>query len=94
MINNNYKKESIEKFGLNDKNTGLSEVQIAIMSYEIDKLSEHLKQHKKDFHSKVGLIKKVSKRKKLLKYLIVIEVIKSNLCMSKENIIVRERLKK
>ncbi len=69
MINNNYKKESIEKFGLNDKNTGLSEVQIAIMSYEIDKLSEHLKQHKKDFHSKVGLIKKVSKRKKLLKYL-------------------------
>ncbi|WP_349401618.1 SSU ribosomal protein S15p [Candidatus Phytoplasma solani] len=51
------------------KNTGSSEVQIAILSEEIKKLSEHLKKHPHDFHSKRGLFMKNSKKRSLLKYL-------------------------
>ena len=64
------KRKYIDQFG-NDKNdTGSSEVQIAILTHRIRELTEHSKEHKKDHHTRRGLVQLVSKRKKLLKYLI------------------------
>ncbi len=63
------KQEIVSKFGANDKDTGKTEVQIAILTAEIKDLTEHMKVNKKDKHSKLGLYKKVSKRASLLKYL-------------------------
>jgi len=62
-------KEIIKKYGKNEKDTGLPEVQIAILTEEILNLAEHLKKHRQDKNSKRGLILKVAKRRKLLKYL-------------------------
>ena len=64
------KKEIIKKFGKNDQDTGSTEVQIAILSHRIRELTEHLKIHKKDKHTRRGLVQLVSHRKKLMKYLI------------------------
>jgi small subunit ribosomal protein S15 len=61
--------EIIKKFGKNEKDTGSPEVQIAILTKEILNLQDHLNKHKQDKNSKNSLIKKVSKRKKLLNYL-------------------------
>ena len=63
------KTKIIKDAGTNEKDTGSSEVQIALLSKEIDKLALHLKKHQKDVHSKKGLIKMVITRKKLLAYL-------------------------
>ena len=64
------KQKYIDQFG-NDKNdTGSSEVQIAILTHRIRELTEHSKEHKKDHHTRRGLVQLVSKRKKMLKYLI------------------------
>ena len=63
------KQELIVEFGKNEKDTGSTEVQIAILTEEIKHLTEHLKVHKKDFHSRLGLLKKVGHRKRLLNYL-------------------------
>ena len=63
------KQQIIAEFGKNEKDTGSTEVQIAILTEEINHLTEHLKVHKKDFHSRLGLLKKVGKRKRLLNYL-------------------------
>lgn len=63
------KQELIAEFGKNEKDTGSTEVQIAILTEEINHLTAHLKVHKKDFHSRLGLLKKVGKRKRLLNYL-------------------------
>lgn len=63
------KRELIAEFGKNEKDTGSTEVQIAILTEEIKHLTEHLKVHKKDFHSRLGLLKKVGHRKRLLNYL-------------------------
>ncbi|AHK22295.1 30S ribosomal protein S15 [Candidatus Hepatoplasma crinochetorum] len=68
-ITSSRKKELTKEFGDNDKDTGKIEVQIAILTDEIKNLTEHLKLYKKDFHSKLGLNKKVSQRTSLLKYL-------------------------
>jgi small subunit ribosomal protein S15 len=62
-------KEIIKKYGKNEKDTGSPEVQIAILTEEILNLAEHLRKHKQDKNSKRGLILKVAKRRKLLKYL-------------------------
>ncbi len=59
----------IEKFGDNPKDSGKTEVQVAILSKDIDQLTEHLKKNRKDHHGKRGLYLKVGKRKKLLAYL-------------------------
>lgn len=59
----------IKKFARNEKDTGSAEIQIAILTQEIKDLTEHMKEHKHDFHSRRGLIKKVAQRKKLLTYL-------------------------
>lgn len=63
------KKAIIEKFKTNDLDTGSPEVQVAILSERITSLSGHLKNHKKDFHSRRGLLQMVNKRRKLLLYL-------------------------
>lgn len=64
------KKEIIEKFGKDAKDSGSAESQIALLTQRIRDLTEHVKVHKKDNHSRHGLVKLVSQRKKLLKYLI------------------------
>ena len=63
------KKEFFEVHGANDKDTGNSEAQIAMFSYRIAHLTEHLKKNRKDFHTQRALIKLVGKRRKLLDYL-------------------------
>ena len=63
------KTKIIKDANTHEKDTGSSEVQIALLSKEIDKLVSHLKKHPKDIHSKRGLIKMVIRRKKLLAYL-------------------------
>ena len=63
------KLEIIKEFGGNQNNSGAIEVQIAILTYRIRHLSEHFKAHKKDIHSRYGLLKMVGKRRRLLRYL-------------------------
>ena len=63
------KAELIKKFGKNEQDSGSTEVQIAILTEEINNLTEHLKTHIHDFHSKRGLQMMVGKRRKLLDYL-------------------------
>jgi small subunit ribosomal protein S15 len=63
------KLELVTKFARAEKDTGSPEVQIAILTEEINALTTHLKEHKHDFHSTRGLLKKVGQRKSLLKYL-------------------------
>ena len=63
------KQAVIEKFKIHEKDTGSCEVQIALLTKEIDKLLLHLKKNPKDLHSKRGLIRMVVKRKKLLNYI-------------------------
>ena len=59
----------VKEFAKNEKDTGCTEVQIAILTKEINELTEHLTTHIHDFHSKRGLLKKVGKRRSLLDYL-------------------------
>jgi len=59
----------IKKFARTDGDTGSPEVQVAILSHRIAQLTEHFKDHKKDNHSRRGLLKMVSQRRRLLDYL-------------------------
>ena len=58
-----------KELSIHEKDTGSSEVQIALLTEKIENLSKHMKQSKKDKHSSLGLLKAVNKRKKLLDYL-------------------------
>ena len=69
VLTTDAKKEIIERFKLHGKDTGSSEVQIALLSNRINYLTEHFKTHKKDHHSRRGLLKLVGQRRKLLNYL-------------------------
>lgn len=69
MILQEQKAELIEKYGENKQDTGKSEVQIAILTSRINDLTGHLIKNKKDHHTRRGLIKMVSKRRRLLTYL-------------------------
>lgn len=64
------KKEIVAKYRLNEKDTGSPEVQIALLTERINSLTEHLKTHKKDHHSRRGLLKMVGQRRRLLDYLV------------------------
>lgn len=64
------KSEIVKKFAKNEKDTGSVEVQVAILTEEIKTLTEHLKEHKHDYHSRRGLLKKVGQRRSLLNYLL------------------------
>ena len=68
-ISKERKAELVKQFGKNEKDTGATEVQIAILTEEINNLTEHLKNHTHDFHSKRGLQMMVGKRRSLLDYL-------------------------
>lgn len=63
------KTEIIKEFGKSETNTGSTEVQVALLSARIDSLSPHFKDHTKDHHSRRGLLRMVSQRRKLLDYL-------------------------
>ena len=64
------KENIIKKFGKDKNDTGSTEVQVALLTHRISELTEHLKIHKKDKHTRRGLVALVSQRKKLLKYLV------------------------
>lgn len=63
------KENIVKKYARSNGDTGSAEVQIAILTEEIKELTEHLKEHKHDFHSRRGLLKKVGHRRSMLKYL-------------------------
>jgi len=63
------KQEIIKRFAKDEKDTGSAEVQIAILTEEISTLTNHLKEHKHDYHSRRGMFKKVGQRRSLLNYL-------------------------
>ena len=69
MLKTEKKQKIIKGVKTHDTDTGSPEVQIAVLTEQIEKLLQHLDSHKKDFHSKRGLLKMVMKRKKLLNYL-------------------------
>ena len=69
MISKEAKSQIIEKYKRDEKDTGSPEVQIAILTERINELTEHLQVHKKDDHSRRGLLKMVGKRRNLLNYL-------------------------
>ena len=81
-------KKNISEVSLHEKDTGSSEVQIALLTDKIEMLSKHVKKFKKDKHSSVGLLKAVNKRKKLLDYL------KKNKIDSYKNILTKLNLRK
>ena len=80
-------KKSAE-LAMHEKDTGSSEIQIALLTEKIENLSKHIKQFKKDKHSSVGLLKAVNKRKKLLDYL------KRNKVDSYKNVLSKLKLRK
>ena len=63
------KAELVKKYGRGENDTGSTEVQVAILTSRINNLTEHLKTHKKDFHSRRGLLVMVGQRRRLLDYL-------------------------
>ena len=63
------KQEIIKEYGKSDTDTGSAEVQVALLSNRIDHLTDHLNTHKKDHHTRRGLLMLVGKRKRLLQYL-------------------------
>ncbi|MFH2011584.1 MAG: 30S ribosomal protein S15 [Pseudomonadota bacterium] len=69
MLDTQKKEELIGKYKVHDKDTGSPEVQIALLSERISYLTEHFKTHKKDHHSRRGLMKLVGQRRRLLDYL-------------------------
>lgn len=80
------KAELVKEFGKNEHDTGATEVQIAILTEEIRDLTEHLKVHIHDFHSKRGLMMKVGKRRSLLDYLKENDVVSYRNLIGKLNI--------
>ena len=68
-IQNEAKKEVIAKFKVAENDSGSPEVQVAVLTTRIQNLTGHFKSHKKDFHSRRGLLRMVSRRRKLLDYL-------------------------
>ena len=82
------KAKIIKEFAKNEKDCGSTEVQIAILTKEINDLTEHLKVHIHDFHSKKGLMMKVGRRRKLLDYL------KKNDVVSYRNVIEKLNIRK
>tara|TARA_B100002052_G_C15401600_1_gene384236 strand:+ start:257 stop:505 length:249 start_codon:yes stop_codon:yes gene_type:complete len=81
-------KKKIKELAISDKDTGSSEVQIALLTDKIEYLSKHINKFKKDRHSSVGLLKAVNRRKKLLNYL------KKNKIDSYKNVISKLNIRK
>ena len=81
-------KKKSKELAIHDKDTGSSEVQVALLTDKIENLSNHIKKFKKDKHSSVGLLKAVNRRKKLLEYL------KKNKIDSYKNVLTKLNLRK
>ena len=81
-------KKKIKELAMHEKDTGSSEIQIALLTEKIENLSEHVNKSKKDKHSSVGLLKAVNRRKKLLDYL------KKNKIDSYKNVLTKLNLRK
>lgn len=86
MMTKEKKAEIIEKYRLDEKDTGSPEVQIALLTERINELTEHLKVHKKDNHSRRGLLMMVGKRRNLLNYLAKNDLPKYREIVSKLNL--------
>lgn len=69
MLDVGKRKEIIDNYRLHEKDTGSPEVQVALLSARIEYLTEHFKTHKKDHHSRRGLLKLVGQRRRLLEYM-------------------------
>ena len=80
--------KNVKELVMHDKDTGSSEIQIALLTEKIESLSKHIKRFKKDKHSSVGLLKAVNRRKKLLDYL------KRNKMDSYKNVLSKLNLRK
>jgi len=80
--------KKVKELAIHEKDTGSSEIQIALLTEKIETLSKHVKDFKKDKHSSVGLLKAVNKRKKLLDYL------KKNKIESYKNVISKLNIRK
>jgi len=81
-------KKKSKELAIHEKDTGSSEVQVALLTDKIENLSNHIKKFKKDKHSSVGLLRAVNRRKKLLDYL------KKNKLESYQNVISKLNLRK
>jgi small subunit ribosomal protein S15 len=68
-LNTEEKQTIVKKYAIHEGDTGSPEVQIALLSLQIEKLTEHLKSHRKDNHSRRGLLQMVGKRRRLIQYL-------------------------
>ena len=75
-LENAQREEIVKKFGDSEKNTGKTEVQVALITERIKYLTEHLKTHKKDHHSRRGLLKLVGQRRRLLRYLTKVDILR------------------
>ena len=69
MLTKQEKTAIMQQYAIKEGDTGSAEVQIAVLTADINKLNEHFKVHKKDHHSRRGLLKKIGRRRDLLKYL-------------------------
>lgn len=83
MLSNKKKQSIVNKYKISEKDTGSPKVQIAILTERINSLKIHFKIHTNDFHSKRGLLKLVSKRNNLLKYIKNKDVIKYKILIKK-----------
>lgn len=75
-LTNAQRQDIVKKYGENDKDTGKAEVQVALLTERISYLTEHLKIHKKDHHSRRGLLKLVGQRRRLLRYLTKVDIMR------------------
>jgi small subunit ribosomal protein S15 len=85
-LTKNQKAEIVTKFGKSENNSGLPEVQIAILTARINDLTGHFGVHKKDHHSRTGLLKMVGKRRRLLNYLMKKDINRYRKVISELNI--------
>ncbi|QCI18910.1 30S ribosomal protein S15 [Buchnera aphidicola] len=79
-------KEKIIKYGKNNKDSGITEVQVALLTHQINHLQLHFSQHKKDHSSRRGLLNMVSKRRKLLNYLKKKDISRYNILIENLNL--------
>ena len=86
MLLNEDKTAIIQQYALHEGDTGSPEVQIAVLTRRINDLTEHLKIHKKDHHSRRGLLKMVGQRRNLLNYLMKVDIERYRAIIEKLNI--------
>ena len=70
MLKTSKKSKIIKEYKVHEKDTGSSDVQVAILTKQVEELTKHLKKHPKDNHSRLGLLKMIAKRRKFLDYLV------------------------